>query len=312
MKYLKKFQTEAEYTAYKDSDDFITPNVSYTVDSTKVFYSAFEEKYLKKAGDIVYYVDGNLETVPYVSYNPSMGTAVGVIVVPESFAPDRKARMVSLKYAHTDGRPSDTFVNLKWNSSNSYEDTTLTNYNRVPTTDNVGSTTTGSNDVGWLPSDNFSGTTSVIDPDTKYLFNIHSIPSPYLNGAANPDYYGDIEGYNNALSDFNGLSNTATLVGLGKAYAAANAADKYSDGVSGVKWYLPAMGELGYLIPRFNEINNAIAAAGGVVIPSGNCEFWSSTEYSIGAARYLNTANGCINWDGKAAMYRVRPFAIVE
>lgn len=39
MKHLKLFQTEAEYTAYKDSDDFVLPNVSYAVDSTKKFYS---------------------------------------------------------------------------------------------------------------------------------------------------------------------------------------------------------------------------------------------------------------------------------
>lgn len=39
MKHLKLFQTEAEYTAYKNSGDFILPNVSYTVDSPKTFYN---------------------------------------------------------------------------------------------------------------------------------------------------------------------------------------------------------------------------------------------------------------------------------
>lgn len=311
MKYLKYFQQNSEYQTYKESADFITPNVSYAVDSTKVYYSAFEEiQTYQNAGDIVYYVDGNLETVPYASYNTSMGPAVGVIVVPGGFAPDGKARMISLKYASSNGRPSNTYVNLKWTTAN--VDTTLMNYDMVPITDNVGSTTTGSKSTGYLPSDKFSDTASVIDPETKYNYIVNLIPSPYLNGAKNPDYYGAIEGYNNALSDFDGLGNTATLVGLGVAYNAANAADKYSDGVSGVKWYLPAMGELGYLMPRFNEINNAITAAGGVAIPSGNCDFWSSTEYSIGAARYLNTGNGCVNWDGKSAMCRVRPFAMLD
>ena len=309
MKHLKLFQTEAEYTAYKNGSDFITPNVSYAVDGTKTFYNPLKLS-IYNAGDIVYYVDGNLETVPYVNYDASMGTAVGVIVVPDGFAPDRKARMISLKYANSYGTSSDTYVNLKWTTGN--EDTTLMNYNRVPITDNVGSTTTDSNDTGYLPSNKFSETTSVIDPEAKYKFSVEMIPSPYLNGVANLDYYGAIEGYNNALSDFNGLDNTATLVGLGSKYAAANAANNYSDGVSGVKWYLPAMGELGYLMPRFNEINNAIAAAGGVAIPTGACKFWSSTEHSIGAARLLNTDNGAVSWDGKSAMCRVRPFAIVE
>lgn len=31
MKYIKKFNTEAEYLAYKNSENFITPNVTYVV-----------------------------------------------------------------------------------------------------------------------------------------------------------------------------------------------------------------------------------------------------------------------------------------
>lgn len=311
MKHLKLFQTEAEYTAYKNGGDFVLPNVSYTVDTTNVFYNAFEEKASQNVGDIVYYVDGNLETVPYANYNASMGTAVGVVVVPKNFAPDGKARMVSLKFVTSAGTPSDSAVGLMWEPiSLQGTDTALTNYNRVPITDNVGSTTTGSNYCGYLPSDKFSATVSMIDPEAKYTSSTPYIPSPYLNGAANPDYYEAIEGYNNALSDFNGLGNTATLVGLGSGYVAANAANNYSDGVSGAKWYLPAMGELGYLMPRFKEINNAIAAAGGVALSSDY--FWSSSEYSRYTACMLYTSNGYVYDYGKIDGCVVRPFAIVE
>lgn len=38
MKYLKYFETEADYNAYIQSEDFITPNVSYTADADSVFY----------------------------------------------------------------------------------------------------------------------------------------------------------------------------------------------------------------------------------------------------------------------------------
>ena len=38
MKHLKYFETEAEYTAYKNSSDFVTPNVSYTADVDSVCY----------------------------------------------------------------------------------------------------------------------------------------------------------------------------------------------------------------------------------------------------------------------------------
>lgn len=39
MKHLKLFQTETEYTTYKNGGDFVTPNVSYAVDNTKTFYN---------------------------------------------------------------------------------------------------------------------------------------------------------------------------------------------------------------------------------------------------------------------------------
>ena len=301
--YLTVHETEESYNKMI-FDKYNTPHVAYIVKNNVTNFTSYIPS---KVGDIVYYVDGNLKMVPYASYNTSMGPAVGVIVVPEGFAPDGKARMVSLKFATSAGTSSDSAVYLKWGPTGT--DTTLTNYNRVPTTDNVGSTTTGSNSYGYLPSDNFSGAASVIDPEAKYSTSSNLIPSPYLNGAANPDYYGAIEGYNNALSDFNGSGNTATLVGLGGDYVAANAANNYSDGVSGTKWYLPAMGELGYLVARFKEINKAIAAAGGVALPSDY--FWGSTEYVSKYAYCLSTGAGDVYNTSKAYTGYVRPFAVV-
>lgn len=43
MKYLKYFQTESEYTTFKESSDFVLPNVSYAVDSTNIFYNPHTE-----------------------------------------------------------------------------------------------------------------------------------------------------------------------------------------------------------------------------------------------------------------------------
>jgi hypothetical protein len=40
---------------------------------------------------------------------------------------------------------------------------------------------------------------------------------------------------NNALGDFNGLSNTELLVGLGTKYTAANAAYKYKDDINAMQ-----------------------------------------------------------------------------
>lgn len=39
MKHLRLFKTEAEHTLFKESEDYILPNVSYTVDINTVFYN---------------------------------------------------------------------------------------------------------------------------------------------------------------------------------------------------------------------------------------------------------------------------------
>lgn len=41
MKYLKKFETHAEYEAYKNSQDYLTPNVSYCVDLNEVHFEKY-------------------------------------------------------------------------------------------------------------------------------------------------------------------------------------------------------------------------------------------------------------------------------
>lgn len=38
MKHLKLFKTEAEYTAYKDGEDYVTPNVSFIEETKGVNY----------------------------------------------------------------------------------------------------------------------------------------------------------------------------------------------------------------------------------------------------------------------------------
>ena len=40
MKYLKYFQEDSEYTEYKNSSDYVLPNVSYVVDGG-VYYTAY-------------------------------------------------------------------------------------------------------------------------------------------------------------------------------------------------------------------------------------------------------------------------------
>lgn len=203
--------------------------------------------------DIAYWDGSKVKTVSQDQWNSDLGTPVGVVVIPEGFAPDGKARIIGLKAA-VGGK--------KWGIYGT--ETDLTTYTKVPTTDNAGSTSTGSNSSGRLPSDKFTGATSFVDSTAKYNTSSNLIPSPYLgdNKTFNPEYSKEISG-NNVLSDFNGLANTEYLQGLGSDYQAAKYCWSYSDGKSNLQWYLPAAGELGFLMPRFNAINAAINAVGG-------------------------------------------------
>lgn len=301
MKYLKFFKKDNDYQNYVKSDDYNMPNVSYTEDTDIVYYN-----YIPPIPDIVYYDGSSLKTIHPLQYNTSMGTAVGVIVIPEGMLPDGKARFIALQDASAS--------TVTWGIYGT--DISLTNYNRVPTTNNSGSTTNGSYGYGYLPSDHtdFTGVTSYVDPKTKYIGSTYYspyVPSPYLaDDSLNPAYYEAISGYNNVFSDFNGKSNTDVLVGLGSAYTAANIAKNYAvDGVD-IDWYLPACGELGFLMPRLAAINESIAVAGGIVIvPMYN--YWTSTEYASYGACYVNTSNGGVNSISKSDNHYVRSFAML-
>ena len=309
-KYLKLFNTTADYQQY-ESEGILTPNVSLVKENNSVFYNP----YVKPINlcDIAYWDGSKVKTVSQDNWNSSLGTPVGVVVIPSGFAPDGKARMISLKYATSAGTSSDSSVGMPWGDNGT--DTSLTNYTKVPTTDNAGSTSTGSNANGYLPSDKFTGTVSFVDSTAKYSQTSNLIPSPYLGDdkTLNPEYSKEILSGDtnvNVLSDFNGASNTEYLVGLGTGYTAANAAHNYNGGVTGtdIQWYLPAAGELGFIMPRFNAINATIQSVGGVAVAGGGY-FWSSSEYSSSSAYNVATRNGNVGNGGKNLTIYVRAFA---
>ena len=310
MKYLRKFAKTSDYQAFMGGGDYVEPHVVLISETNSMAYKNITPPPPPPpamVGDIAYWSNGSIKTTQLSSWSSSLGTPIGVVVIPEGFAPDGKVRLIGLKPVDSNGNQSDSHQYLYWETSGNYVDTSLTNYNRVPTTDNAGSTSTGSDSYGYLPSDNFEGAQSYVDPEAKYKGSSRLIPSPYLGDSPNPEYYKTISGYNNAMSDFNGLSNTQTLVGLGSNYQAANAAWKYSDGVSNLQWYLPGMGELGYIMPRFNLINASLTAVGGVAV-DGDYFFWSSSEYSSNYACCLYTYDGYVYYNGKDFDFYVRPF----
>lgn len=201
---------------------------------------------------------------------------------------------------------------------------------------NASSTVTGQDSYLYLPSDKFSAVRCPHDTDAYYYSSSSSYdqaPSPYLtDGSRNPAYYQTTSpsSSNNCLADFDGRENTNKIIiqrgskdysswrpgtSSESDYPAASCCDMfYTDGTQQGDWYLPAMGELGYIMPPFNRINeaitkmqNAYGSSVGVTLNTNNY-YWSSSEYSSYLARRVNAGNGGVYGNRKNGNYYVRAF----
>ena len=269
---------------------------------------------IANVSDVAYKApNGKIMVVAQDLWDASLGTPVGVVVIPSGFAPDGKARIVSLYWGSLSSTSATSAVKTYWSRISS--DISLPNYDRVPITNNKGLTNTGTGTSGFLPSDrHLSGTASYVDPVAMYdsvADNSELVPSPYLGDTPNPAYYAPISGKNNALSDFSGKGNTDVLV-TGTVFDAAEAARNYkSAGAEEVEWYLPAMGELGYLVVRFKKIAEVLTMLGAADFEY--TYYWSSTEESELSAYYLDLASDYVDMDySKGNPMVVRPFAMLD
>ena len=297
-----------------------------TMDKDKINDFLFTEN-LNKAGTLIYTKnDGKYYAVAADEWSDYLGTQVGVIVIPQGILPDGKARIVGIKGVDSAGTLSDTEVTMPWEDSRLTIDVEgLTNYINVPIVDPETNEITGRNSTNGerdpsLPSDRFSTTQNPFDFGTAWYLSPYA-PSPYKDGALNPAYCameytgGTIA---NCLSDFSGLENTQILCQSADTYVAANAAHLYKafDGDT-LEWYLPAMGELGFVMPRFNAIKKALNSVGGVALGS-YFTFWSSSEVHGGSAWCLHASAGYVRLDdgtgvvNKRRSYVVRPFARLD
>jgi hypothetical protein len=338
MKHLKLFNDTVSYETWKNSEGFVLPNVSYVVETEGVSYEPYVQE--MKAGDIAYWDGQKVKITSADKWSSSLGTPVGIVVIPKGFAPDGKTRIISLKWAST----TDTYANSEESISWGYADGNLKKYDVFPQTSNNENNENSyilmrdpDNKSKILPSDYFTSGyhESYIDPLTKYATkNANAstrnvfVPSPYITKDGeykpNEEYYKDYteDGYNNALSDFDGLNNTIHLVNLDSSkFQAAFAAYNYDGGIqnTNIQWYLPSAGELGYLCARYKAIETSNSLVGGKYFdPKGKVEFASSTETGrygcVHMTIYTPTSNfGTIhsNYDDKGS-YLIRPFAIID
>lgn len=297
MTKLKKYSTLSDWETAKSN--LVYPSVGLVGEDSSICY--MERPIM--AGDVAYYDGYEVKTTPYSKWDISLGTPIGVVVVPEGFAPDRKVRIVALNDANSGNV-------TKWNNQIYYD---IPKIPYIATTDNTSYSIQVTSNSGKLPSDKFDGELSYVDPVSRYSSNADlnytpCIPSPYLNGGCNEYLKTDFNG--NAAFCFSDTTSIDRL--LNRNIVAASVAKRYTDGVSSTTWFLPEIGELLYIMPRFNVINETINKLGGAILPVDESRlYWSATQQSSGVWA-LNIRSGVVGvWNATDKLY-VRPFAILN
>lgn len=87
-----------------------------------------------------------------------------------------------------------------------------------------------------------------------------------------------------AVADLDGYKNTGVILKNRTDHPAFNSVD-YENG-----WYVPAIGQLKRLYDKLDVVNASLSSVGGEVFPSTDWECWSSTEYSVASAWYMDSA----------------------
>ena len=300
--------------------------------------------YDKNAARLIVVKNGSWTAEKY----PSEGyTPVGVVVVPASHNVygDGSCGVMSLVNMNLDtpDTGSTSTQRICWGDDYDFI-YNLPDLNRAPyvgeypeTGDKTGTVVGESTNLVNIPSDSFEGSQCPHDLNAYYSSdNSYYVgPSPYLtNGSRNPAYYQTTppSSASNCLADFNGKQNTQILWDLATSQAdwktastITNSSDRgyypaacccwrfHTEGTNQGDWYLPAMGEIGYVCARFKSVNDTISlltTAYGSSVGStvSNDVYWSSSEYEDHIARFMLFSNGRLATNGKRYNYHCRAF----
>lgn len=279
---------------------------------------------------------------------PATCTPVGVVVIPASHDVygTQECAIISIKPMNC-STPTTGGIEQRicWGSETDI--TTMPNLTVVPSLGEMSLDTPtdilqGTKEQGYIPIDkgeyiNQSGASCPHDTNATYRNQTSSqfcfIPSPYLtDGSRNPDYYQTSSPSStlNALSDFDGVGNTQKIIAqrgikdysswlptydTEADYPAASCCDMfYTDGTKQGDWYLPACGELGYMMSRFNAICASIAVIRSAYGDSVgvqlllNSNYWSSSEFRDSLVRHIHTGDGNTGTGDKNLKFYVRAF----
>ena len=294
MKHIDIFSSVTEYETAKSGGTLITPNVSFVDEDSSVRYYHL---LVPKLYDYLY-EDGSF------GKKDTTKTAIGVCVIPGGVLPDGKARFMSLK-AMTLTSPneggSDTYIYWGGYGSNIQS---LTNFRTVVTGD---TTAEGTNVYGYVPkNDSYSDTPHIPSPIKYFSAYSSTGATSDLDGKANTE---NILAVDNAASTAWQTAESITNTGLtATVHPAAQCCWRFNPGSTNQgDWYLPAVGELAFIMPNFNNLQTAISDVGGVQL-RGASDYWSSTEYSANGAWSVYTYTGVVNFLNKNYVTNVRAF----
>lgn len=287
--------------------------------------------------------DSLLERVIYVSpedidvkyFPPQIYTPIGVVVVPSSH--NRYPEQGACGVMSIVPMSCDTPETGGTSEQGMYWGSTSTNptgryYTKaVKTSTNSSNVADGLSDsyYAYIPRQNTVGA-------TPSRIQSPYAPSPYIgsdykSGGYNKSYGTtefDTSSDKNALSDFDGRGNTDKILAQRGSknydswiptyntlsdYPAVSCCDMFfTFGTEQGDWYLPACGELGYIIPRLGDIQDTISKLNtaygvGVQLISNN-HFWSSSEYNTNSVRCITTAGGSVSYQSIVTNVHVRAF----
>ena len=257
MKYLRTFETRADYKSAKKAHTLEVPNVSLVKQDYAVYIMpTFTTKEIAEAGDIIVYskaaytawTKAEAGSAKDAAYETLLGSVrymkpehfnadsaklyvpEAIVAVPYSHTGDDTVRAMSLRHMSPADPENGSTVNTTTVWGADADISGITNHTGGAVVSNVAlgdKSTLTSTSPTYLPSDTFTAL-EVINSDSEYYWNSatgNNAPCPYkADGSLNRQYLGEwgtngSKLTNNCLGDMNGASNTKKIIDtLSKAY----------------------------------------------------------------------------------------------